>query len=958
MDRNPTFGTWLKQRRKALDLTRESLADRVGCSWETIRKIEDGARRPSLQMAELLAEHLAVPSEERVAFVQFARAAGDEYTPVFTFSGPQRAARPVPTSPNNLPTERTPFVGREDVAEVAGLLSRRETRLLTLTGPAGIGKTRLSLEVAGRMLASFPDGVFFVPLASVSDPALVAPAIAQTLGLKELPNQPITSSLLSFLRGRRMMLVLDNFEQVVAAGPIVAEISAEARHVKILVSSRECLHVQGEREYAVPPLSLPPRDARRDAEALSQYEAVQLFVQQASLARPGFRLDDDNAPVVAEICRKVDGIPLAIELAAARVKILSPAALLARLDQRLQVLTGGAHDLPTRQQTLRSAIDWSYDGLEEQEKVLFARLGVFAGGATLHAVEQVVGPIGGMQSDFLDCITSLIDKSLVKQREEVDGEIRFYMLETIREYALERLAESGEAEDISLKHAEYYLRLAEEAETHLQGAYRAEWLARLARDLDNLRAVLDWCVSRGGDCEIAARVAGALDEFWHYGGRMREGRKWLVGVLAPGSGVTGRTPGRAKALYAAGKLAALYGSDMPTAATLLEESATIWRESGARRELAYAVSWLGVVRCIMGDRAGLEYLTEALGTFRELDDKAGMALALETLADAGLALGDDSRGSSLYEESLALYREIGNTMRVAEMLSQIARMAMYNGDYTRARARFEEVLEMERESNDKWRIAHLLRGLGDLAHLEDDFEQAEQLYTEALGYYRDVGDELRAAALARSLGHTAQHQGNLDRAQSLFVESLNSYMTGRHYMGAVLSLSGITGVLAARGQLRWAAYVLGIGDALHTIVRVRAPTLGLTEYDRNRAAVQAALTAKELEEEYGRGRSLSQEEARDAIRRLVYVDLPAGEPSEHSPGASAAYQPKLTARESDVLRLLAAGMSNGQIAEELGISDRTVGAHLNSIYTKIGISSRTAAAAFATEQGLTGEPPD
>jgi non-specific serine/threonine protein kinase len=333
-------------------------------------------------------------------------------------------------------------------------------------------------------------------------------------------------------------------------------------------------------------------------------------------------------------------------------------------------------------------------------------------------------------------------------------------------------------------------------------------------------------------------------------------------------------------------------------------------------------------------------------------------LTLESIADVETRLGDDSRRARLYEESLALFREIGDKLRVSDMLGQLARAAMHKGDYTRARTRFEEALETERAGDDKWRIAHLLRGMGDLAHLEDDYDQAEQLYTEALGYYRDVGDETRAAALVRSLGHTAQHRGDQERALSLFVESLNSYMKGRLYLGAVLSLSGIAGVLAARGQARWAARVLGIADALHTIVREAAPTQGLAEYDRNRDEVRAVLSPEEFEEEYGRGRSLSQEEAREAVRRLVYVDLPAGEPPQDTPDAPGAHWSKLTARENDVLRLLARGMTNGQIAEVLGISGRTVGAHLNSIYDKIGVNSRAAAAAYAVEQGLTGDPPE
>ncbi len=959
MDDRPSFGLWLKQRRKALDLTRETLADRVGCSWETIRKIEDGARKPSPQIAELLAEHLSVPVEERETFVQFARAAaGAEFTPVFTFAGSMRG-RPVHVNPNNLPAQRTPFVGRGDeVTELCATLARRDTHILTLTGPAGIGKTRLSLQVAERMLPQFSDGVYFVELAAFNDPALVAPAIAQTLGLKELPGQAVVDSLRNFLHGRRMLLVLDNFEQVVAAGTVVADISAGAPYLKVLASSRELLHVQNEREYAVPPLSLPPRGAGPDAVRVSQYEAVQLFVQQACLARHDFRLDDENAPVVADICHQVDGIPLAIELAAARVKILSPRALLARLTERLQVLTGGAADLPTRQQTLRSAIDWSYDGLEAQEKVLFARMGVFAGGATLHAIEEVAGPIGGMKSDFLDCVTSLIDKSLVKRRDGVDDDLRFYMLETIREYALERLRESGEAEDVARNHAEYYLKLAEEAEPNLQSGRRAEWLNRLAPDIDNLRAVLDWCVNRGGDCEIGAYMAGALDEFWNFGGRMSEGRKWLVGVLAPGTGANGRTSGRAKALYAAGKLAALYGMEMPTAATLLEESASIWRELGARGPLAYAITWLGVVRSYMRDRVGQDHIAEALDIFREIDDKAGIAEALESLADTIGWFGETGRRERLYEESLSMYREMGDTSRVADMLSQLARAAMHKGDYARARARFEEALEMEHSGDDKWRIAHLLRGLGDLAHLENDFDKAEKLYTEALGYYRDVGDQVRAAALVRSLGHTVQHRGNLERALSLFVESLNSYMEGHLYMGAVLSLSGIAGVLAARGQSRWGARVLGIADALYTIPREAAPTQGLAEYDRNRAAVRAGLSPEEFEQEYARGRALSQEEAREAVRRLVYVELPAGEPSEDARGDHPPGRSRLTTDEAGVLKLVALGMTNGQIANALGVTGRTVSAQISSIYSKIGVNSRAAAASFAAEHGLDGEERD
>jgi len=450
--------------------------------------------------------------------------------------------------PNNLPAQAALLVGREkEIEAVRGRLLRPDVRLLTLTGPGGTGKTRLALQVAAEVLDDFEHGVFFVALAPISDPGLVVPTMAQTLGLKETAGQPLIETLKDYLRDRALMLVLDNFEQVLAAASRVAELLAAGPQLKVLVTSRAVLRVYGEHEFPVPPLTLPDPQRLPPPERLTQYEAVRLFIERALAVKPDFAVTNDNAPAVAEICRRLDGLPLALELAAARIRLLPPQAMLARLERRLPLLTGGARDLPARQQTLRNAIAWGYDLLGPGEQTLFRRLAVFVGGCTLEAAEAV----GGGAVEVLDGIESLVGKSLLRQEEGVGGEPWFAMLETIREFALERLEESGEAEAIRRQHAAHYLELAEQAESALKGSQQMAWLEQLEREHDNLRAALRRSVERG-EAEYGLRLGGALGRFWWMHGYLIEGRAWLTALLAL-PGASSSTAARALALFSAAR---------------------------------------------------------------------------------------------------------------------------------------------------------------------------------------------------------------------------------------------------------------------------------------------------------------------------------------------------------------------------------------------------------------------
>ncbi len=691
--------------------------------------------------------------------------------------------------PNNLPAQPTPFIGRDRELQAAStFLREKAVRLLTFTGPGGTGKTRLSLQVAANLIEDFEDGVYFSPLELLTDVDQVLASLAQTLSIRTTSDRPLLQSLKEYLRDRHILLVLDNFEQVVAAGPFVTELLAAAPHLKLLVTTRTTLHVYGEQAFPVSPLTTPnPRAMPRFAD-LGQYEAVQLFVARAQAIKPDLQLTPENAAAIVGICHRLDGLPLAIELAAARIKLFTPQAMLSRLENSLKLLTGGARDLPTRQQTLRGAIDWSYDLLDADEKVLFARMSVFYG-ATLEAIEAVANADGDLVIDLFDGIESLVNKNLLRQEDQADGESRFVMLATIRDYGLERLNQSGETDLLNQRHAAHYLALAQEAEQHLRGGLQTTWLDRLEAEHDNLRAALRLSIEQGA-ADDGLRIGTALLPFWEVRGHWGEGRQLLESLLAL-SGANAEVQGymadagtgqamivgvptvlRAKALVGAGTLALRQG-DLTRARTLYAESLAIGQVLNNPREIASALNSLATVHQRQGDYAEAYRLyEETLQIRRQLNDRKGIAASLNNLANLTYRQGDYVRAKALYEESLVLRRALNDRGGVAASLNNLGNVSYRQGDLARAAFLFEEGLAVRRALGDRPGIASMLNNLANVRHKQGDQAQATAFYEESLDIKRELGDQLGMAYSLHGLGSVAFMRGDHDRARVLYTESL------------------------------------------------------------------------------------------------------------------------------------------------------------------------------------------
>ena len=669
---------------------------------------------------------------------------------------------------NNLPLQATPLIGREREVEAAcGLLRSYETRLLTLLGPGGTGKTRVGLQVAAELADDFEDGVFFVPVASITDPALVAPTIARTLGLSE-GAQPPEELLEGYLRDRQTLLLLDNLEQVIEAAPVVEKLLSSAANLKILATSRIPLGLYGEYEFPVPPLSLPDPDSLPPLEHLTEYEAIGLFVERARAVRPDFSLTEENALAVVEICARLDGLPLAIELAAARIKLLPPRMLLDRLDNRLKILTGGARNLPERQRTLRNAIEWSYELLDEGEKLLFGRLGVFSGGATLEAIEAVCDARGDLPTDAFDGVSSLLDKSLLRQEEGAAGEPRFAMLETIHEFASVMLEESGEVEVVRRAHAEYFLALAEEAEPMLWGAEDAMWLDRLKQDHDNMRAALSWAIEHE-EATLALRVGGALWRFWYMEGYYGEGRRWLEAALGKDWSAAA-AEARARALEGVGWLASGQG-DLDRAQAAAKEGLKLSTEAGLGDVVTadlQNVMGEAVARQRGDYELAAELLTESLALHRKAGDIRGVAWSLGNLANVSSDRGDYEQAKDLYEEGLALSRELNGAELLGAFLINLGYEFLLEGEPERATALNEEAAELYRKRGLRAGLQHALDNLGWATLLRGDYERAETLHKQSLRESQDLGDKLVASDSVEGLACTAGARGEAERSAILF----------------------------------------------------------------------------------------------------------------------------------------------------------------------------------------------
>jgi non-specific serine/threonine protein kinase len=852
----------------------------------------------------------------------------------------------------NLPAELTSFVGREEaVAAVTELLGR--ARLVTVVGAGGVGKTRLALRVAAGQLGAHPDGVWLVELGAVADPQVVPAAVARALGVPDVSGRPPAAVLPEYLRARRLLLLVDNCEHLLEASARLLEpLLRGCPGLRVLATSRAALGVAGEVSWRVPSLGLPaPADAA-SAERLVRHESASLFAARAAAANPAFALTDRDAPAVAQICRRLDGIPLALELAAALVRGLAVRQIAARLDDRFRLLTGGSRTVLPRQQTLLGTLDWSHDLLSGGERAVLRRLAVFAGGWELEAAEAVCAGSDLAAGDVLGLLLGLVDQSLVVA-EEQDGTERYRLLETVRQYAWERLDDAGETGATRSRHRDWYLALAERAEPDLWGTDPRPWLDRLEAEHDNLRAALEWCLT--SDVESGQRLAGSLWRFWERRGYLTEGRSWLAKTVAGAAGPAGPpTAARAGASLGAAYLA---------------------RDQG---DVAAARSWFEA----------------SLADFRAVGDRYGIGSSLRGLGLLAQSESDHSRAQALFEATVALFRETGHPLEMAWTLRNLGILAQIAGDVERANALFEESLSILRPSGDKPGTGRVLGSLGLLARARGAFGRARALLEESRDCLVAAGDKRGVSMALGALGSLARIQGDREGARELLGQSLalGREMGDRSCIARGLAVAGVMAAeLAAHAR---GARLLGAASAVDPRLRAALEPDERADLDAGRAAAERALGAEAFAAAWAHGRAMSVDEAiaqastpvagvssapppaaaasrrhSAAGRASARATGPApagGEPAvgrattraapPASGPAAAPRRPRLpgglTEREAEVLRLVAGGKTNRGIAADLLLSEYTVMRHLSNIFRKLGTSSRAAAASFAVREGL------
>ena len=902
-------------------------------------------------------------------------------------------------SKSELPNLTTRLIGRErEVAEVSGLLMHPDIRLLTLTGSAGTGKTRLCLQVANELRDIFPDGLFFVSLASLNDPAQVGPAIAQVMGVKDSGNLPVDENLNQFLEEKELLLILDNFEQVIGAAGLLADLLAVAPGLKILVTSREVLHVYGEQEYQVQPLAIPPLSRVNEYEPseLLRFEAINLFVLRTQAVRPDFQLTRENAPAVVEICARLDGLPLAIELAAARGKFLSPQALLNRLDKRLQILTGGARDLPRRQQTLRDAIGWSYGLLDEREKRLFARLGAFLGGWTLEAVETICHEPGEDNLAVLECLGSLVDKSLVRQLEPPQAgaknlESRFGMLETLREYAQDKLLESEQANTIRERHARYFLKVAEAAKKGLQGADQLVWLERVEAEHDNVRVALDWLLEvapaqapaekAGEYLLLAARMGVALGWFWYTYGYLGEGRHWLELILEKTGALTrwDKTrlhPVQAEAWFFAGMMARNQG-DFRQAEIYCERSLDFCRALDDKPGILDALYGVGAVAWAQGDFVKARgYLEESLEVGAELNDTWSMARSYHGLGEVESGLAQYDRAATAYKGSLRLFRQVGDPLHGVFSMLRLGFLAWIQGNWPEASERLQESLQLFRQVRNNWGIAYSLMYLGGIDFDQGKLPEAETRLTESLVRFQQEGYRPGISRTLNFLGLTVFSQGRWREGVRHNLESLELRLSGGDKLGTIYSINSLALLSEELGLYEQSARLQAVMETYQEKVGTPNGNLYNDKFNDLNDKLVARLGKERFEQIWAESVNLPPEEVAEKLdfekalteRENIQTgqaknmqlpwfsgDLPAETealPEKRGRNPQNRALDELTSREIEVLGLVAQGLSNTQVADKLSMAPRTVNVHLTSIYSKIGVTSRTAATRYALENHL------
>jgi predicted ATPase/class 3 adenylate cyclase len=757
---------------------------------------------------------------------------------------------------NNLPFPPTALIGREGaLAGLATLLHRPAVRLITLIGPGGIGKTRLALQVAADLLHEFRHGAAFISLASIRDPELVLTTIAHVLEIPQQGERPLQADLYECLRDKELLLVLDNFEQVVTAAPLVGDLLAAAPHLKVLVTSRTPLHLRGEHQVLVPSLSLPEQGTPLPLEQLAQYEGVRLFCERAAAVRSDFALTATNVTAVVEICRWLDGLPLAIELAAVHTRLFSPQVLMRRLERRLPVLTTGPRDLPLRQQTLRNTITWSYDLLTPQEQALFRRLAVFAGGWNLEAAHSVCAIPGCDEPAALALLTNLVDQSLV-QVVDHQGSPRYYLLETIREYAWEQLEISGEIAAVRAAHFAWYNQFAEAALPQLRGSAQAACADQLELEHDNLRAALTWCTQDPARAGAGLCLAGALGRFWLLRDYWHEGLGWVETMLA--ATVPAPTACRARALYAAGALS----PDRVRARLWLEESITLWRQLGDRAGLAYALDELADKRRISHDLAGaLAAAEESRALFAALGDTGGLAWSLFELGRIALRHNDLAQARSLLEQSRRLFNRAEEKGGQAWCLYQLGRVCLTQEDYAAAQAALDESLALRRTLGGAEGTAWLLNSLGELARMQGHLAEAATHYEESLAIHEHLNNQQGRTVVLHNLGQIALLRGAFAQAQARFAASLTLARELNGSFATAEGLAGLAAVAAHRGQPARAAQLLGAASALLETIGGVLAVPDQRAFDQARRLARDSLSERAFTTAWTAGQRMPVEEA-------------------------------------------------------------------------------------------------
>lgn len=877
------------------------------------------------------------------------------------------------TRPCNLPEHLTPLIGREqEVESVLHFLRNTEIRLLTLTGIAGIGKTRLALQVARELCLNndFADGIYFVPLASISNPDFVVPTIARLFGLKETDGETVLEGLQAYLQDKHLLLVLDNFEHILSATPFLTPLLASCPGLKVLVTSRERLRLRYEQMFLLSPLALPDLKNLPDPEALSHYAAVALFLQRVQAMRPNFTVTQTNFRAIAEICTRLDGLPLTLELAAARMNMLSAQELLVRLKHPLQILSQGARDLPERQQTLYNTLHWSYGLLNAEEQRLFRWLSVFVGGCTYLAAESVCVRSVDTGESVFNLVSSLIDKSLLQLDRrggdtEGEEESRLSMLETVREFAWECLNESGEAEAAQQAHAMYYLTLTEELEAALDGPQQVHVLGRLEREHDNLRAALERFLEPGKENggskhpsnEMALRMTGSLRQFWLVRGYFNEGRSFLERALANREGV--KAVVQAHALTTAGTLAFLQG-DHDRAEALCTESAALFRQAGEPRGLAVALYQLGRVVWTQGNVTLARKLAEeALTHARASGHEGSIAWAIFRLARLTIEQGEYDRGCALLEENLALQRKLGNRRAIATVLYQLAwGRFISQGEQALIRSSLEESLALFREVGEKEGIAFSLFLSGWLALVQNDMVPASSLLEEALALFREMGHREGIAWTLCIIGKVVFMREKPIAARVLYEESIALARILDQKELLAFGLEGLASVVVTQEAL-WAVRLWALAETLREKAGMPMFLIERASYEQAISHVRASLGERTFIATWTQGRTMTLEQALTAQARMGVSDpLPAlqirqTQLQQPTSVAQPSVAPTgLTAREVEVLRLLAQGLTSAQIAERLTVTPLTVNSHVRSIYSKLGVTTRSAATRYAIEQKL------